>query len=104
MANEIPQFFVPAATPEMEENVYADFAGMCHRAVPKREERIYSITFVHDGEEWTATVGEALSGKTLPNPQSRSKVPFYPRQLSDPAIVQAIFPGVPYTVYGRNES
>jgi hypothetical protein len=98
VVDEIPQFFIPAATPEIEESVYADFARMCHRSVLERGRRIYSITFVHDGEEWTATVGEALSGKTLANPRSRSKTPFYPRSLSDPAIVLAIFPGVPYVV------
>lgn len=98
MRTAAPKFFVPAATADNVESVYANFAEWCHRGVPKLENRIYSITFVHDGEEWTATVGEALSGKTLSNPRSRSKAPFYPRTLSDPAIVLAIFPGVPYTV------
>lgn len=96
--DEIPQFFVPAATPDNEESVYADFAKWCSRPVPERGNRIYSITYIHDGEEWTATVGEALRGKTLASPRSRSKTPFYPRSLSDPAIVLTIFPGVPYMV------
>lgn len=98
MLNEGPQFFVPAATLDNEESVYADFAKWCSRPVPERENRIYSITYIHDGEEWTATVGETLSGKTLANPRLRSKATFYPRLLSDPAIVLAIFPGVPYMV------
>lgn len=98
MLSEIPRFFVPAATLDNEESMYADFAKWCHCAVPERNNRIYSMTFVHDGEEWTATVGETLSGKTLANLRSRSKAPFYPRTLSDPAIVLAIFPGSPYVV------
>jgi hypothetical protein len=59
---EAPTFFVPAATTEMQESVYADFAKLCDSNVSDLERRIYSIVFVHDGEEWTATVGEALRG------------------------------------------
>ena len=52
-----PPFFVPAATPDEQESVYADMAADCNRAVPDPDRRIYSITYVHDGAEWTATVG-----------------------------------------------
>lgn len=96
--SDIPYFFVPVATSKNVEKVYADFAEWCACPVPPLEERIYSITFVHDGEEWTATVGKTLSGKTLPNPRSRSKKPHHARKLRDPATVLAIFAGVPYFV------
>ena len=59
---ETPAFFVPAATPDNQELVYTDFANWCHMPVPPLKERIYSITYIHDGEEWTATVGESLYG------------------------------------------
>src|SRR5579875_2980020 len=59
-------FFVPPEhpdfTPEQQEAAYAEFAAMCRRPVPESDKRIYSITYVHDGEEWTATVGEPLRG------------------------------------------
>ena len=50
-------FFVPAATPDNQESVYAELARLSRCAVPPVERRIYSITYTHDGEEWTATVG-----------------------------------------------
>lgn len=93
-----PYFFVPGATSDNVKKVYADFSEWCGCPVPPQEERIYSITFVHDGEEWTATVGKTLSGKTLPNPRSRRKRTHHVRKLGDPATVLAIFAGVPYSV------
>jgi hypothetical protein len=54
---------------------------------------------MHDGEEWTATVGERLRGSKLRKTRRRGigsierTVP-----LSDPAVVFAIFPGYPYMV------
>lgn len=95
---EAPKFFVPAATPDNQESVYADFARWCGCAVPSPESRIYSITYVHDGEEWTATVGEHLRGIRHRTTRSRGKKIERTQHLSDPAIVLAIFPGVPYMV------
>jgi hypothetical protein len=57
-----PAFFVPASTPENQETNYSDLAKMAGRTVPPIERRIHSITFTHNGEEWTATVGEKLTG------------------------------------------
>jgi hypothetical protein len=63
-------------------------------------ERVYSITFDHNGEEWTATVGKILKG--LSRKTIRVKGEYQTRErvehLSDPALVLAIFPGVPYVV------
>jgi hypothetical protein len=92
-------FFVPAATPDNEESVYASFAEWCHCPVPSRDRRIHSITYVHDGEEWTATVGKRLEGIRLHKTRRGGRknverdIP-----LSDPAVVLAIFPGSPYMV------
>ena len=54
------------------------------------------MTFRHNGEEWTATVGERLVGR-------RWKAVGRPRiervqHLSDPARVLAIFAGHPFAV------
>jgi hypothetical protein len=85
-----PSFFVPAADPDNEESVYAEFADWCGCSIPSRSKRVYSITFIHDGVEWTATVGEQLKGfERGRSPRNR---------VSDPAFVLAIFPGNPYMV------
>jgi len=97
-----PAFFVPAATPENSEEVYADLARIAGAEVPPLRERVYSIEFVHDGETWTATVGEKLRGLKPPRPKRRRRPQSLdaptPRlaKLGDPAIVLAIFRG-PYT-------
>jgi hypothetical protein len=95
---EGPAFFVPAATPEEQESIYETFAGWCRKAVPPMTERIYSITYRHNGEEWTATVGEALRGtktqiRRVSGRKSEVSIP-----TSDPAIVLAIFAGLPFFV------
>lgn len=91
-------FFVPAAAPEDQERVYAGLAQWCHRAVPQTEARIYSITYVHDGEEWTATVGESLRGVRRKKSRARGARVERVVHLTDPATVLAIFPDVPYLV------
>jgi hypothetical protein len=96
---EAPQFFVPApAKPDKQESAYAEFAKWCGRAVPGPESRIYSITFVHDGEEWTATVSESLRGKRIRSTRSRGVKVEREQPVSDPAVVLAIFEGLPYMV------
>ena len=70
---DVPAFFVPETAPEEEESRYSDLAWLASRPVPSLEQRVFSITYVHDGEEWTATVGQRLR--------------------SDLATVMAIFPG-----------
>jgi len=92
-----PKFFVPEpAKSDKQEETYAEFARMAGREIPER--RIYSITFVHDGEEWTATVGEQLRG--IKRRMTRSKGQRIERttSISDTAIVLAIFQGTPYIV------
>src|SRR4051812_15921217 len=88
------QFFVPTATAENQEQVFADFARWCGSPVLDPKERVYSITYDHDGVHWTATVGEPLRGWKLHTYKPRGKkreehkVP-----VEDPAVVLAIFPG-----------
>ena len=90
---KVPVFFVPMATPDTQEAKYAALAQLCERLVPSPDKRIYSVVFTHDGEEWTATVGQTLRGirrrpvKSHGRDIGREKV----TRLSDPAIVLAIF-------------
>jgi hypothetical protein len=100
MMSEVPQFFVPtvipAVKPDNQESVYAELARWCGRVVPNPEKRIYSITFVHDSERWTATVGESLRGRRIRTKRSRGMRIEREEPVSDPAVVLAIFAGVPY--------
>jgi hypothetical protein len=93
-----PPFFVPGANPETQESIYAALAKFCGSTVPVIEQRIYSITYVHDGEEWTATVGEALRGRRHSTTRRRGQRLERTERLSDPAVVLAIFSGSPFMV------
>jgi hypothetical protein len=95
---QTPAFFLPVATPETQEEMYADLAKWCHRSVPNIDKRIYSITYFHDGEEWTATVGESLRGVRRRTTRSQGKKIERTQPVSDPATVLAIFPGIPFMV------
>lgn len=100
---EIPVFFVSIETKENQEEVYSNFAKLCGRPVPKEGERIYSITYIHNSEEWTATVGEPLRGIRHRTSRSRGRRVEETVQLSDRAIVLAIFPGPPYVVVTNHQ-
>ena len=89
-----PLFFVPWAKPDKQEEAYTELAQSAHRPVPEMSERVYSITFEHDGEEWTATVGERLRGHTIGNPSARTWKQRTSRKVDDEAVVLAIFPAV----------
>ena len=91
------KFFVPKASPDEAEAFYGRFAAFASRAPAPPDARVYSITFRHDSEIWTATVGERLRGVREHRQRRRYAAPRVDRP-SDPAIVLAIFAGVPYTV------
>jgi hypothetical protein len=95
---EAPVFFLPGATPDTEETLYAQFAKLCRSAVPSFDRRIYSITYMHDAVEWTATVGEPLSGTGRKTVRRRGQKIEQTTSHGDPATVRAIFAGVPYMV------
>jgi hypothetical protein len=94
------EFFVPKVSIENAENFYAKLAAGCHRLVPASDRRVYEIEWDHDGEDWTATVGEHLRGKKIRTvrPKGRPFVSTETTPLSDPATVLAIFAGIPYMV------
>jgi hypothetical protein len=87
-----PAFFVPGCTPEEQETAFAAMANDLPDAMPVPEpgKRIYAISFQHDGDMWSAKVGESMKGRR-PVWKGRKKtetvVP-----IEDPAIVVAIYP------------
>jgi hypothetical protein len=99
----MPNFFVPNPPPgETEEAYYYALAAFARAAVPAIPDRVYSITYTHNGEQWTSTVGETSRGirrKTVGRGSSRRE---QVTALSDRAIVLAIFPGNPYLVVTNN--
>jgi hypothetical protein len=91
-----PVFFLPYLPHDLEEASYAHMAKKVGRPVPALGARAYSMSFEHDGVLWIATVGETLKGCA---PILRNGEKTYSRQvMEDPALVLAIFPGVPYCV------
>jgi len=99
MPNTPPKFFVPDIPDGVEQSVwFRDLAAIAQQAVPPENERVYSITYTHNGEEWTSTVGETSRGmlrRTKGRGATKREVV---DRLSDAATVLAIFPGNPYYV------
>jgi hypothetical protein len=105
---QAPAFFLPPIAhydASEQDAAYVLIAEKCGRPVPAQ--RVYSITFRHHSEYWTATVGEKLTGsktqqvgptdttdKTGKTDNSTEQT----TRLDDPATVVAIFPGTPYLV------
>lgn len=98
MTEQPPMFFVPGVPAEKQEEVYASLAEGCTRAVPPVKERVYSITFRHDSDDWTATVGMSLTGERYETKRSKGKRVERRRHFSDVAVVLAIFPDDPFMV------
>jgi hypothetical protein len=92
------RFFVPGAAEEGAEDLYAALAArgaaFMGRSLQIPERRVESITWTHDGEQWTATVGSQLSGTSRRQQTRRGERVMFTEQLSDAATVLAIFPGV----------
>ena len=95
---DVPTFFVPASAPDTTEADYEALAKVAQRAVPELAERIYSINYRHDGEDWVATVGQTLHGSKTRMVRSGGRNVERRQSLADPATVLAIFPGAPFVV------
>jgi hypothetical protein len=97
MTETLP-FFVPGATPDAQEAVFAELARFAKQPVPPQSERVYSITYDHGGGEWRATVGETLRGVRRKRIRTKGTTVEREMPVHDAALVLAIFPGVPYVV------
>lgn len=77
------KFFIPAAeNAEQAEEVYGQLADIASTRPPGMEDRVYSITFDHNGKDCEAKVGEHINyGGAVDN-----------------AIVLAIFEGDPWQI------
>ena len=95
--SDSPRFFLPPFSPEEQEEEYRQLAAACHCSIPSP--RIYSITYRHDTDWWTATVGEQLEGSHTEQVGPRRNKTERTTRLNDPATVVAIFPGASYIVW-----
>jgi len=93
---KIPPFFLPDVAPDSQELSYSEFARWSQRPAPSLAERVYSVTWTHNGEDWTATVGERLRGTKRRRARNGAEHTEY---LTDPAMVLAILPGNPSLVF-----
>jgi hypothetical protein len=85
-----PAFFLPDAAPDQQESDYIQIAHTWGFPLPPLKERVYSVTFNQDGDQWTATVGERLHGRR--NIREGRKKTDRTLPIEDPALVRAIFP------------
>ena len=93
------EFFLPFIEPEHAEAAYTELAKSSGVVVPDHSMRVFSITFTHNGEVWTATVGETLAGiRNRTVGRGRTKREFE-QKLTDAATVVAIFASHPYIVW-----
>lgn len=100
----MPTFFVPMVEADEQEAAYVDMAHFAGAVVQPLDNRVFSITWKHDGVMWTATVGEQLKGvETITKGRGRDKRYFeVPRHTAD--TVLAIYAGVPFLVMHDNKS
>jgi hypothetical protein len=93
----VTAFFVPGVEPDEADARWRELAETVEAPAVGPADRVLSVRFVRGAEEWTATVGECLSGqlaaRTDRRPARRSSVSRSAptRRVTDPATVQAIF-------------
>jgi hypothetical protein len=104
LTDQTPTFFVPLVDEAEQEDAYVGMAKVVGAQVPHVGDRIYSITYKHNGEVWTATVGKKLSGTVWRTHKSRGQKIEREHTLSNGATVLAIFAGYPFHVWHDNAS
>jgi hypothetical protein len=94
-----PTFFIPDTEEKDLEGLDAALAAFANGSkVLPIGERIYSIAFEHNGETWTATVGQSMRGVRRTVKKVKGKRIEQEYTLHDNAKVLAIFWNSPYFV------
>jgi len=91
----VTTFFVPTEGPAdaaKQESLYAALAGLCGRAILPPNERVFKIEWNHDGDEWTAEVGQPLRGKQTDRRRRKGGTVDVVTRLSNPAVVLGHLP------------
>jgi hypothetical protein len=92
------RFFVPGASSDEAELVYARLAAGCGREVPLHYDRIHEIHWTQDSDSWVASVGQTLRGRRVRVRRRGGEYIEIAEPLQDLATVRAIFPGTSYLV------
>jgi hypothetical protein len=89
----VTAFFVPGVAAEQAEARYVELAETVGAVVADPPDRVLSVRFLQGSEEWTATVGQCLSGQLAGKADRRvaRRASAPTRRVTDPATVQAIF-------------
>jgi hypothetical protein len=93
----VTTFFVPGVEPDRADARWLELAETVEAPAVGPADRVLSVRFARGAEEWTATVGELLSGqlaaRTERRPARRTSASRSApaRRVTDPATVQAIF-------------
>lgn len=83
---------MPRADPVDAERYLGELASFVGRPAPSADNRYQSVTFAHNGEQWTAEVGHELRGEHRVARRRRQGQIEVVTRLQDPAMVLAIFP------------
>ena len=98
------QFFVPFVGPEDQEVTYTELAELVGAGVAQPSQRIFSITWKHNGVEWVAKVGEQLRGEAwVTQGRGRNKREVRVAHSSSDTVL-AIFEGYPFLIAHDNNS
>lgn len=100
----MPAFFLPNVEREKQEEAYREMGQRAGAGAFDVAEAVYSISWRHDGVDWTATVGETLCGvETVELGRGRNKTfRDVPRRTDD--TVLAIYPGDPFVIAHDSKS
>lgn len=97
-------FFLPFVEPDKQEEAYNEIAQFIGAVPRPLGERIYSMTWRHNGVVWTATVGEMLRGvETVTTGRGLQRREREVARSSDDTVM-AIFPGSPGLIAHDNKS
>lgn len=99
-----PTFYVPRVEEAKHEECYQELARAIPVPAAPLGQRIYSITFRHNGEVWTATVGKQLTGHAEKTVRVGGRKIERTIQLSNSSTVMAIYEGSPFYVWHDNTS
>jgi len=94
-----PRFFMPGIPPDRQEEVFAHLAARMNRPVPTMDQRVFSIRFTHGCADWSATVGEPLTGIRRAAKRRQGAMNTREIPIEDSAVVLAILPSDPFVVY-----
>ena len=92
-------FFLPRSTDaDQAERLYEALAEFAACEPAPAGERVQAIGFTQDGADWTAEVGEELTGRRTTSTLRRGELLEHTEELTTGTLVLAVYPGDPFVV------